>query len=147
LLAAGLLGEGAGREAGPGLAAGFVASFASRLSPGFAAAEGAREARGVGGVVGCPSRRTGAGRAPLVVAAVLTGPWTAVALGAAWVGAFFAKMGLLLGAGRLGAALRAEVISRGSSGVGEYTTIFCPSPSSLVAESRLTRARSPGASP
>jgi hypothetical protein len=68
-------------------------------------------------------------------------------LGVACVDVFFAKMVLLVGAGRLAASVLAAVISRGNSGVGEYTTIFCPSPSSLVAESRLMRARSPGASP
>jgi len=68
-------------------------------------------------------------------------------LGVACVDVFFAKIVLPVGTGRLPVRLLAAVISRGISDVGEYTTIFCPSPNSLVAESRLMRARSPGASP
>jgi hypothetical protein len=128
LLAAVFVEVDAGREAGSALAEDFVPGFASIFAPGFAA--------GAAGTV----------RAPLATA--LAGPCVvAVALGVACVEVFLARMGLPIGAGCLGVALRAAVISRGSSGVGDYTTIFWPSPSSLVAESRLMRARSPGARP
>jgi hypothetical protein len=106
-----------------------VPDFASLFAPDFAAGAG------------------DAGRAPLVVATVFTEAWATALWSVACVEVFFAKMVLPAGAGRLASALWAAVISRGSSGVGEYTTIFCPSPSSLVADRRLMRARSPGASP
>ena len=47
----------------------------------------------------------------------------------------------------LGAPVTFAVISLGSSGVGEYTTMRWPSPSSDTADNRLIRARSPGESP
>jgi hypothetical protein len=108
------------------LTAGFAPGFALLFPPGFAA---------------------NTGRALLAAAEVLIGPRATVPLDVPGVEVFLAKMVLPAEAGRLGEALWAAVISRGKSGVGEYTTIFCPSPSSLVAESRLTRARSPGARP